>query len=145
MIFETSWAEAEQTVYQHLLTATNSQDRKNAFLGYLPAMVNVWSLNTGGSRNNEQTLWATDIVSIHFPGQIIGQFASREAAQQFGMQVIKALPLLNSGGVQNFRVAQGGSPEIKPAVVEVGNEGKKFLVFAVVIGCDFVFSTGGRL
>ena len=145
MSFETSWAEAEQTVYQHLLTATNSQDRKNAFLGYLPAMVNVWSLTTGGSRNNEQTLWSTDIVSIHFPGQIIGQFASREAAQQFGMQVIKALPLLNSGGVQNFRVAQGGSPEIKPDVVEVGNEGKKFLVFAVSIGCDFVFSTGGRL
>lgn len=145
MNFESSWADAEQIVYGHLLTATNSQDRKQAFRGYLPAMVNIWMLNTGGSGNNEQTVWTPDIRSIHVPALIVGQFGARERALEFGMQVVKALPIENVENVQVFRIALGGFPEIKPDVVAAGNEEQKFLVHAVTIRCELVFSTGGRL
>lgn len=145
MSFDSSWTEAEQTVYRHLLTETGSVDRKNAFLGLLPAMVNVWMLNTGGTGNNEQTLWTPDVVSIHMPAEITGQFTAREHTQEFVMQVFKALPLANQGNVQVFRVALGGAPEVKPEVVAAGNEERKYLVYAATIRCDLVFSTGGRL
>lgn len=146
MDFVNAWHEAEQIVYSHLLEATGSTDKKNAFLGFLPSMVNIWTLNTGGSSSNEQTLWAPDIVTIAFPAEIFGQFADRREAQGFAMRIIKALPLENERNVHVFRIAVGGAPQVGPDVIPAGNEGsKKFLVHTVTIHCDFVFSTGGRL
>ena len=145
MTFEESWTEAEKTVYEHLLAATDSRDKENAYLGVLPHMVNVWRLDTGGSGGNEQTTWSPDVVSIHMPADIVGQFTDRDAAQAFAMQVIKALPLTGEDNVQNFRIANGGMPTIEPDAIDAGGESKKFLVYVVTIRFDFVFSTGGRL
>lgn len=145
MSFESSWNDAELIVYRRLLVATGSEDKRNAFRGFLPAMLNVWMLNTGGSRNNEHTLWTPNIVSIHTPAEIVGQFAERDDALQTAMRIVKALPIAGESNVQCFRIAQGGFPEIQPEVIPVGNESKKFLVHTFTIDCDLVFSTGGRI
>ena len=72
-------------------------------------------------------------------------FAKREHALTFSMQVVKALPILNVGNVQCFRIRQGGYPAPLVDGVPLANE--KDLVPAVTfsIGCELVFSTGGRL
>jgi hypothetical protein len=146
--FDTSWSRAEAAVYAHLVDVTGAVDRKSAFLGYLPEMVNVWALNTGKS-GNEQTLWSPDIVSVHLQAELVGQFAERARAQSWGMQIVRALPFKNlgteEGNVQSFRIRQGGFQEPQLDFVELPNEKGRIPVFSLVIGCELVFSTGGRL
>lgn len=145
MNFDNSWVEAENTVFQALCKATGSTEGKNAVKGYLPPMVNVWALFTGGPGGNEQTTWSPNVVSLHLNARIEAAFVKREHAQIFAMQVIKALPILNSGNVQNFRVKMGGFPEPAADLIPVANEDKRIPAWFITIGCELVFSTGGRL
>lgn len=140
--FAASWNEAEQTVYTELLAATGSTDGKNAFRGYMPLMLDVWSLNTGTSGNNEQTTWAPSKASIHVNAEIVGRFSSRADAMAFVMRCASVMPI-TKGSVQSFRIRLGGWPRPEPDIVELGNEARKVLVFTVVIGCELVWNTGG--
>ena len=145
MNFDTAWVEAEQTVFQALCKATNSEENKQAFRGYLPPMVNVWALYTGGQGGNEQTTWSPNVVSLHFGAHIEAAFTKREHALIFSMQVIKALPILNSGNVQNFRIRMGGYSEPKPDLIPAANEKQNIPAWILDIGCELVFNTGGSL
>jgi allantoicase len=143
MSFDSAWADAENTVMTELCRATGSTNGKNAFLGYLPPMVNVWALFTGGQGGNEQTTWTPDVVSIHLGARIEAAFAKREHATAFCMQVIKALPI-TTGNVQCFRIRMGGYPEPQPDFIPLANEDRKIPAWLLTIGCELVFSTGGR-
>lgn len=144
MSFEQSWVDAENTVMEALCKATGSVEGKQAFRGYLPPMVNVWALYTGGPGGNEQTTWPANVVSLHIKSRIEAAFAKREHAQVFAMQVVKALPILNNENVQNFRISMGGFPEPVADYVPIANEDKKILAWTFAMGCELVFSTGGR-
>jgi hypothetical protein len=142
-IFVESWIQAEQLVYLKLIEATGTQDKKSAFLGYKPAnMVNVWSLHTGPSGNNEQTTWVPAKGTIHVHARIEATFANRADAQRFIMRCVRVMPI-KDGIVQAFRIRLGGFPEPVPGAMELGNENKSFLVYDVVIGCELVWNTGG--
>ena len=135
-----SWAEAEMTVYLKLLTATGHTDKKNAFLGYMPPMLNAWVFSTGPGGGNEQTTWPPTKTSFHIQASIIGHFTERTAAQAFVMKVAYILPILNEDRVQCFRIRIGGFPEPMPEIRSVGNENRQFLVHTVEIGCELVFT-----
>jgi len=143
IIFEDSWATAEETVYLRLIAATQSQDKKNAFLGYLPAMINVWSLSTGPGGGNEQTTWTPTKGTVHVHADIMGVYANRKDAQRFVMACAKIMPISNDGNVTHFRIRIGGWPEPQSDVIELGNEKKRVLVWSVRIGCELVWATGG--
>jgi len=145
MNFDNAWVEAESTVFNALCKATGSVEGKQAFRGYIPPIVNAWALYTGGPGGNEQTTWAPDVVSVHIAARIEAAFAQRPHALVFSMQIVKALPILNSGNVQNFRIKMGGFPEPQADFVPVANEAKKVLAWTLNMQCELVFSTGGRL
>ena len=145
MSFENSWVDAENTVFLALCKATKSVEGQQAYRGYLPPRINVWALFTGGQGGNEQTSWTPDIVSLHFGARIETAFVKREHALIFSMQVLKALPILNSGNVQCFRVRMGGYPEPTPDFIPLANEDKKIPAWLMTINCELVFNTGGRL
>lgn len=145
MSFESSWGDAEKTVFQKLCAATHSTEGQQAYRGYLPPRINVWALHTGGQGGNEQTTWSPNVVSVHLGARIEASFAKREHALIFGMQVVKALPILNEGNVQNFRIRQGGFPEPTLNYVPLANHDKDVAAFEMKIDCELVFSTGGRL
>jgi len=142
--FDASWSEAEAAVFRKLCAAANSDPEKNAFLGYLPPMVNVWSLTTGPDGGNAQTLWTPSVVSVHIQATIEGVFADRAKAQAFVMACVRSMHAMGGAdGVQAFRVRQGGFPEPKPERIQVANSDRYHLVWRVMIGCELVFSTGG--
>ena len=145
MSFDKSWIDAENIVMARLCKATGSVEGQQATRGFLPPRVNVWALFTGGQGGNEQTTWSPDVVSMHFGAHIDAAFSKREHALQFVMQVVKILPITNDGNVQNFRIRQGGYAEPTPDFVPVANEDKKIPAWLISIGCELVFSTGGRL
>lgn len=145
MSFETSWAEAEMIVFNAICKATGTTEGKQAFRGFVPAMVNVWGLYTGGQGGNEQTGWSPDIVSVHFGAKIEAVFTQRENLLMFTMQVIKALPIANVGKVQCFRIRQGGYSEPVPDLIPLANSDQKATVWTISLGCELVFNTGGRV
>lgn len=140
--FDTAWTRAEQTVYRRLVKTTATEDKKTAFLGYLPAVVPAWAFFTGRGGNNEQTLWTPEVVSIHLQAEIRSVWTDRAKAQEFVMRVIRAQLQEPTENVQAFRIRMGGLQEIRPDILETGNEAKKILVFVADIGCELVFSTG---
>lgn len=141
--FAQSWTQAEQTVYARLLKATGTEDKKTAFLGYLPAMADIWAFNTGPGGGSEQTLWSPSIVSVHLKASIRGVFRRREDALTFVMRVVRAQPMESVENVQCFRIRRDGFPEPKGEPMAFGNEKQLYLVFTVDIGCEIVFKTGG--
>lgn len=143
MSFDKSWADAEKIVMRALCKATGAIEGQQAFRGYLPPVLNAYALFTGGQGGNEQTSWSPNVVSVHFGARIEMVFAQREHLQVFTMQVLKVLPLVEAP-VQSFRVRQGGYPDPKFEYVPVGNEGKPAPAWTATIGCELVFSTGGR-
>lgn len=145
--FEESWETAEKAVFEHLIRATGSKNEESAFLGYLPPMVPCWALNTGRSEN-EQTLWSPDVVSVHLNAALEFESGVRSDCLRWGMQIVKALTFSNiddGGNVQSFRIRQGGFGKPEPNEVILANGEDKVLVFSLMIGCELVFSTGGRL
>jgi len=145
MTFDKAWIEAENIVFTELCRATKSTEGQQAYRGFLPPRTNVWALFTGGQGGNEQTSWSPDVVSLHFGGRIEAVFSKREYALAFAMQIIKALPILNKDNVQCFRVKTGGFPEPVADYIPLANEDNKVLGWVMTIGCELVFSTGGRL
>lgn len=141
--FEASWATAEAAVFAILLAGTASTEKKTAFRGYLPAMLDVWSLTTGPGGGNEQSTWAPTKASVHILGAIRGVFGDRERAMQFVMQCARVLPIANHGNVQTFRIRIGGWPEVMAEPYDLANERQRVLAFTVNIGCELVFNTGG--
>lgn len=141
--FASSWALAEQTVYRRMLAATASQDKKSAFLGYLPPyMVNVWAFNTGPDGGNAQTLWTDIIVSVHVQASLVCRFIERSAAQTWVMNCVGAMAgCAGLRNVQAFRVRLGGFPRPEVDVIEQPNSEKKIAVFQAEIGCELVFNT----
>ena len=137
---------------QALCKATNATEKENAFKGYLPPLLNVWALFTGGDGGDVRTTWTPDIVSLHLNARIEAQFNERAKAQEFTMQIVKACATLSGvDKVQDFRVAEGGIPEPEHAFLPVANEGTEgggddttdVLVWVIDMQFDFVFSTGG--
>ena len=143
MSFEISWQDAENTVMDTLLAATGGRVGVDAFQGYLPPVANCWALFTGGQGGNEQTSWHPSASSMHFGARILSQWVKRENALKHVMQVLQVLPLTNTGNVQNFRVRMGGYPEPQVDMLPLAND-KKVMLWTVEIGCELVFSTGGR-
>lgn len=145
MSFDDSWVRAENTVMARLCAGTHSTEGQQAYRGFLPPRINVWGLFTGGQGGNEQTTWPPDVTSVHFGARIEAQFAKREHAQIFTMQVIKALPIESEDNVQWFRIRQGGLPDPVLDYIPLANEQNVIPAFLLTIGCELVFTTGGRL
>jgi hypothetical protein len=150
MTFEESWTVAERAVFDKLCQATGTVDRKSAFLGYMPDMANVWAFNSGGAGGNEQTLWSTDITTMHMQASAIGRFVSRDACQRWAMSIVKAQPWSNTtdttpGNVAHARIRTGGLGEPTLTPLAIPGESRVALLFVLELGMEIVFNTGGRL
>jgi hypothetical protein len=137
-----SWKSAERLVYEKILTATASVDKRNAFLGFLPPAPNVWMFKTGGGDDVRNT-WDLQPRELHMNAELAGQFTERTAAQAWAMKAISALPI-KEGIVQCFRLRLGGLPNPVPEVVPIGNENQQAFLWVITLGCEIVFNTDGR-
>lgn len=117
MDYSASWAAAENTVYNALLSATGTIDGRDGFLGgHLPAGIyDLWTFATGGggaapAQNNA-------IVSIQLPATAKALFAERADLQAWCMKVVHALPI-RSGNVQTCYLAAGlPMPDLVPVQI----------------------------
>jgi hypothetical protein len=140
------WAAAEGTVFTALCTATGSTAKKNAFLGYLPAVGNVWALKVGGGGDVRNTWGApAGITELRMDAEIEAQFTERARAQEFALKVLDALPIARTGNVQLFRLRAGGMPDIKFREMTLANTENPVILWAVTIGCEIVFNTVTRV
>lgn len=138
--FDESWNDAEDTVYNLLLTATNAEDGKTATRGRLPPTNNVWALTSGGG-NNVETTWADTITTMHLFSKIEGRYIQRADAMKTAMQIINACPIMEMGNVGVFRIRADGLPTIDEEIVELANESRRAIVYKFVLLCEMVFCT----
>lgn len=135
---------AENCVFKYLCEATGSELKKNAFIGYLPPVGNVWALKIGGGGDVRNT-WTAPITELRMDAEIEAIVLSRERAQLFIMKILQALPLMRRDNVQMFRLRQGGMPDIRfRDDIVMPNENEKRFVWSVSIGCEIVFNTVER-
>ena len=134
------WKQAEDAVFEKLLVATGTEEKKNAFQGYLPPIGNAWALKVGGGGDVRNT-WGGNITELRMDADIEAIFLERARAQVFAMKVLQALPISRIDNVQCFRLRTGGMPDIKFKEVTMGNEEKPRLVWTCSIACEIVFNT----
>lgn len=137
------WSQAENAVFKALIAATGAEEKKTAFLGYLPPVGNVWALKVGGGGDVRNT-WTAPITELRMDADIEGIFLTRERAQLFALSVLEALPILRTSNVQCFRLKTGGMPDVKFKEVTFANEERARIVWSVSIGCEIVFNTIDR-
>ena len=150
--FMNSWTNAEAAAYSCLTQATGTVDGKGAYLGYLPAgMADVWAMTSGAGGGNEQTLWATELGTVHMLAEVECHYRVREAAQAWSMAILRATPygntkLADPGNLVTVRIRQGGIPQ--PITLEpiqlAGEAAQVQMLWTMRLGLEIVFLTGGR-
>lgn len=135
---DNSWAIAERTAFEKMLEVTGSEDGKHAFIGFLPAVPDVWTFASGGGTKGVESMWVEEKQSIWTEGTLEGQFTNRAAAQAFATQIVLKAQPLTAGNVCLFRVQ--GFPPITFELVDLANREKPVGLWIVRIKFDLVFS-----
>lgn len=143
MSFETSWQEADTTIFTALVKGTLSTAKQNAWEGHRPPVLVGWAYNSGNGLQLEST-WPANVTALHFGATIDYQFLTLEDAKLFTMRLIKTCAgLTGQGNVRLFRIRDGGLAEPAEAWVPVVNHDEPVHVITGKILCELVFATGG--
>ena len=88
---ETAWSEAERSVYNRLLEATEAEDGNSAFLGAEPDedVVDWWALFTGGGDSESE--YNNCFSAPKMQARIVGEYRERVNAQRTAGRVYKLL------------------------------------------------------
>lgn len=137
------WGQAEDAVFKRLCEATGTEPKKNAFIGFLPPLPNVWALKIGGGGDVRNT-WTAPITELRMDADIEALALERVVAQKFALKLLAALPISRIENVQCFRLRAGGQADIKYREITLANEQTERYVWTVTIGCEIVFNTVDR-
>jgi len=134
-----SWATAERTVFNLLVTATASTEGQNAFLGGFlpPGIYEFWIFDTGGDGGQAAAPNAAPI-SVRIPCDIIGLFQERATAQTWACKVLQAIPIKSIGNVQTFYI-EGGIPQPLPQPIPIANSDEDALMWKIAFKAVMVF------
>jgi len=145
--FAATLAAAEQEAFAALVASTFSEVGRSAFLGRNPGVVNAWTFAfTTPPDSAVPSFWsADDLLALPWMAEASCQFASRDRAQAWSMQMIGATPLLPADGVlQLLRVRSVGPVEWSLIASQNASVDRPAIVWTAEVSFDAVFRTGGK-
>ena len=130
-----SWTRATDLCMAKVCQATGAEEGKQAFRYELPPAVNCFALYLGGGEENG-TLFCR-LSQIEVGGRIEGRFTTPDAAQEFAMLILDALPVNNEGNVLKFMARS--LPDIAPENWTSPLDGKQHRVFMLRFNVSCLF------
>lgn len=141
MIFlDDPWGTAEDVVFKILCEGTGYAEKRQAFLGFLPPVKNVFALKIGGGGDVSNT-WTAPITELRMDADIEGIFEDRKIARLMAWKILNCLPIRRIANIQTFSLRNGGQADIKSKGMVLANETEERLVWTLTIGCSIVFNT----
>ena len=136
---------AKESALDYLCASMGSKREKDAFLGGLPAGINVWAFFVGGGTDARNT-FNVQADEVHEQADIVGYFDEQRTGDAFVMLLRRALPIRHHKNIQMLRIRNGGNPRNDLAMRAIGNEPDDLSpVWVVEAGMEIVYSTRGDL